>query len=212
MAERLKSVAAITVLVILVMVPALSAHAETGKGKLPGPDSVDIPDLDKDPGLYFLMAEQAAARGDHQAVLRYYRKALSLDPTSAYLNTRIATLMARKRKMANALIMARMAALFDPKYEEAHSLLCGIGLQVLWEGWNLLKQAKSGFHRCRPGLELFSRILIGHDHPGCLWPENIGQSRCLADLRVRVHHRRRQGLLLLEAILACPCCLNLGPH
>lgn len=84
---------------------------------------VDIPDIDQDPGLYFLLAEQAEAQGDAEAVVRYYRKTLSLDPTSAYLYVRVATLMARNRKVADALIMARIGTIFDAKYDEAYALL-----------------------------------------------------------------------------------------
>jgi len=84
---------------------------------------VEVPDIDQDPGLYFLLAEQAEAQGDADAVVRYYRKALSLDPSSAYLYARVATLQARNRKIADALIMARMATIFDANYDEAHALL-----------------------------------------------------------------------------------------
>lgn len=94
------------------------AKADASEG---GP--LDIPDIEQDPGLYFLLAEQAEAQGDAEAVVRYYRKALSLDPTSAYLYARVATLLARNRKIADALVMARMATIFDANYDEAHALL-----------------------------------------------------------------------------------------
>lgn len=77
---------------------------------------------EEDPGLYFLMAEEAEALGKEDAVLKYYLKALSLDPTSAYLCTRIGLLLARDRRLADALIMGRLAVIFDPDYAEAHSL------------------------------------------------------------------------------------------
>jgi len=89
----------------------------------PDPKTIDIPDLERDPGFYYLMAEQSEALGDNEGVLAYYKKALALDPTSAYLNTRIGTLLARTRKISDALIMARAAALFDPDYDEAYTLL-----------------------------------------------------------------------------------------
>jgi tetratricopeptide (TPR) repeat protein len=81
------------------------------------------PDPGNDPGLYFLMAEQAAADGDAKKMFSFYRKALSLDPTSAYLNIRIASLMARKRRLADAIIMARFSTIFDPRSDEAYSLM-----------------------------------------------------------------------------------------
>jgi len=83
----------------------------------------EIPDIDQDPGLYFLLAEQAEAQGDMEAVFRYYRKALSLDPSSAYLYARVATILARNRKIADALVMARISTVFDAKYDEGYSLL-----------------------------------------------------------------------------------------
>ena len=85
--------------------------------------TIEVPDLESDPGMYFLLAEQAEVQGDAEGVLLYIRKALALDPTSAYLNTRIATILARGRKIADALIMAHKATLFDPDYEEAYTLL-----------------------------------------------------------------------------------------
>ncbi len=84
---------------------------------------MELPDLEHDPGMYFLLAEQAEAVGDTEGVLRYIRKALELDPTSAYLNTRVATILARSRKIADAMIMCIKATLFDPDYEEAFTLL-----------------------------------------------------------------------------------------
>ena len=89
----------------------------------PSHKTVELPDLERDPGMFFLLAEQAEAQGDTEAVLLYIRKALALDPTSAYLNTKVATILARGRKIADALIMARNATLFDPNYEEAYTLL-----------------------------------------------------------------------------------------
>src|SRR5512136_1059684 len=85
--------------------------------------AVELPALERDPGMFFLLAEQAEAQGDTEAVLVYIRKALALDPTSAYLNTKVATILARGRKIADALIMARNATLFDPNYEDAYTLL-----------------------------------------------------------------------------------------
>ena len=102
----------------------LSHGATTVSNKpRPGPKALELPNLERDPGMFFLLAEQAEAAGDTEAVLQYIRQALALDPTSAYLNTRIATILARSRKIADALIMARKATLFDPNYEEAYTLL-----------------------------------------------------------------------------------------
>ncbi len=86
------------------------------KEPVPGSGTVDVPNLDRDPGLYFLFSEQAEAQGDPDEVIRYLRKALHLDPTSAYLNIRVASMLARSRKLADALIMAQNATLFDPQY------------------------------------------------------------------------------------------------
>ena len=62
----------------------------------PSHKAVELPDLERDPGMFFLLAEQAEAQGDTEAVLLYIRKALALDPTSAYLNTKVATILARR--------------------------------------------------------------------------------------------------------------------
>jgi tetratricopeptide (TPR) repeat protein len=105
----------------LAAVPPLVAAPQ--KQLQPGSSKMDVPNLDRDPGLYFLYSEQAAAQGDPDEVIHYLRKALELDPTSAYLNTRVASMLFGARKVADALIMARNATLFDPQYEEAHSLL-----------------------------------------------------------------------------------------
>jgi tetratricopeptide (TPR) repeat protein len=84
---------------------------------------MEMPRAEDDPGYYFLMAEQAQAEGDMERVYYYYRKALDLDPTSPYLNTRIGTLLAKNRRTSDALIMARMALLYNPDYDEAYTLL-----------------------------------------------------------------------------------------
>jgi tetratricopeptide (TPR) repeat protein len=99
------------------------SEATQGKRNTPGSAVVDVPDPERDPGLYFLLAEQSEAQGDAEGVLHYFRKALQLDPTSAYLNTRIATLLARNRKLADALILSKNASLFDPNYDEAFTLI-----------------------------------------------------------------------------------------
>ncbi|MEJ2715682.1 MAG: hypothetical protein P8182_00845 [Deltaproteobacteria bacterium] len=119
--QRILKTVTVGALVIIALVPvAPPSYCETEPGIFVGLDSGDASEqLEGDPGLYFLMAEQAEARGDTDKVIYYYRKALSLDPTSAYLNVRIGTLLARNRKIADALIMARLATIFDPKYEEA---------------------------------------------------------------------------------------------
>jgi len=118
---RFRSMAIVSALVLcMIVAPSLGA-IENGRG--PDPKTIDIPDLEKDPGFYYLMAEQSEALGDAEGVLTYYKKALALDPTSAYLNTRIGTLLARTRKIADALVMAKAAALFDPDYDEAYTLL-----------------------------------------------------------------------------------------
>lgn len=101
-----------------------SAQTHTRNVETSGKDQPEPADIEEqDPGYYFLMAEQAEARGDMEAVQHYYRKTLSLDPTAAYLYIRMANLMARNRRIADALILARMAVLFDPKNEEAYSML-----------------------------------------------------------------------------------------
>lgn len=116
-------IVAFVVLEPLTISPCLAA---AGK-QLPQPArNLDMPDLEHDPGLYFLMGELSEARGDLDAMLRYFRKALDLDPTSAYLNVRIATLLARKRQIAEAIVMARNATLFDPTCDEAFVLLARI--------------------------------------------------------------------------------------
>ncbi len=91
--------------------------------RLVSPGSIQHPDLEKDPGYFFLLAEDAEAVGDQESALKYLRKSLKLDPTSAYLHTRMANVLARSRKIAEALLMSRMAILFDPNFEPAYTLL-----------------------------------------------------------------------------------------
>lgn len=105
---------------VLLSVPTISPAS---RGFVPDPKTIVVPDLAKDPGLFFLMAEESESAGDTAAGLEYFRKALALDPTSAYLNTRIGSILARNRRIADAMVMARAATIFDPKYEEAHTLL-----------------------------------------------------------------------------------------
>lgn len=84
---------------------------------------LSMPNLDKDPGYLFLMAEESESRGDTNAVLEYFRKAIDLDPTSEYLNIRLATALARNRKIADALIVVRNATTLNPSSSEAFALL-----------------------------------------------------------------------------------------
>ena len=84
---------------------------------------IQVTDLEKDPGYFFLLAEDAEARGDQESTLKYLRKSLTLDPTSAYLQTRIASVLARSRKIAEALMMTRLAIIFEPNFEPAYTLL-----------------------------------------------------------------------------------------
>ncbi len=110
-------VLALSVVVAALTLTAFSPlFAAQHKDLLPGSGAVDVPNLDHDPGLYFLYSQQAEVQGDPDEVIHYLRKALQLDPTSAYLNTRVASLLARSRKLADALIMAQNATLFDPQY------------------------------------------------------------------------------------------------
>ena len=114
------------VLAVFAMILFLSgpaALATNDKESLSDPKAIPLPDLEKDPGFLFLMAENSEAAGDHEAVMKYLRQALALDPTSAYLNTHVGTLLARNRKIADALIIARTATLFDPENDAAYTLL-----------------------------------------------------------------------------------------
>jgi len=112
-------------LLMTVILLAFTAAASGAKNTdfVPDPSKIQQPDLEKDPGFFFLMAENAESAGDHEAVMNYLRKALALDPTSAYLSARVGTILARNRKIADALIMARLATLFDPVQDAAYSLL-----------------------------------------------------------------------------------------
>lgn len=84
---------------------------------------LNMPNLDKDPGYLFLMAEESESRGDTNAVLDYFKRAIDLDPTSEYLNIRLATALARNRKIADALIVVRNATTLNPDSSEAFALL-----------------------------------------------------------------------------------------
>ncbi len=86
------------------------------------PDTIDRPDLENDPELYFLMAEQALADKDYDSAIAYYRKALELDPESAVAVARLGELLLRRNKLGDALIMARHARLLDPDYDMAGGL------------------------------------------------------------------------------------------
>lgn len=123
MNKKCRQVSLLVALTALMCVFAVPSWGSKDRNYSPDPKTIEIPDLEKDPGYYFLMAEQSESAGDAEGVLTYYKKALALDPTSAYLNTRIATLLARNRKIADALVMARSAIILDPDYEEAYTLL-----------------------------------------------------------------------------------------
>ena len=82
--NRNSAILAITTLIILAFAldfsccatPILRESRSNSQG-------IELPDLEHDPGMYFLLAEQAEAQGDADGVLLYIRKALALDPTSA---------------------------------------------------------------------------------------------------------------------------------
>ncbi len=123
MKTRLKDFAVISVILIIVSAGIVSASAlkkEPAKDEPAGNE--DLAKI-QDPGLYFLLAEEAESQGDTKKVLDYFKKALALDPGSAYLNTRIGQMRYRNRRLADALIMAELAAIFDPNYEDAFELL-----------------------------------------------------------------------------------------
>lgn len=84
---------------------------------------MNMPNLEKDPGYLFLMAEESESRGDTNAVLDFFKRAIDLDPTSEYLNIRLATVLARNRKIADALIVVRNATTLSPDSSEAFALL-----------------------------------------------------------------------------------------
>ena len=123
MQKNIPTCAVLAMLAAMLLLAAGQSFSATEKRHEPDRKAIELPDLEKDPGLFFLMGEQAEALGQTEAVLEYFRKALKLDPSSAYLNTRIANLLARNRKVAEALLMAQNATLLDPQYEEAYTLL-----------------------------------------------------------------------------------------
>ena len=77
--------------------------------------TVLAPDMDKDPGLFFLMGEESESLGDNESMLNYFKRALDLDPGSAYLHMRIAAILARNRKIADAIVMAKNAVTLNPE-------------------------------------------------------------------------------------------------
>ena len=111
--------------VILIIVSAGIVSASALKKDPTKDEPAGNEDLAKiqDPGLYFLLAEEAESQGDTKKVMDYFKKALSLDPSSAYLNTRIGQMRYRNRRLADTLIMAELATIFDPGYEDAFELL-----------------------------------------------------------------------------------------
>ncbi len=109
-----------SVVLLLVSGPALAANEKNQK---PSHKSVSYPDLNKDPGFFFMLAEQAELAGDTEGVVLNLKKAIQLDPNSSYLYTRVGNLLARNRRIADSLIMTRIAALLDPKNDEAFTLL-----------------------------------------------------------------------------------------
>ena len=117
MRSKLTIVTAVTLFVLAALGAAtLGCYAGTAK-EASRALSLQVPDLEKDPGFYFLLAEEAIARGDMKAVLKYYGKALALDPSSAFLYSRLAAIMERRRRIADAVILARLAIMFDPTYK-----------------------------------------------------------------------------------------------
>lgn len=108
--------------VLLIMCPELSESVNTYDAA-PKIKKLGMPNLEKDPGYLFLMAEESESRGDTNAVLDYFKKAIDLDPTSEYLNIRLATALARNRKIADALIVVRNATILSPESSEAFALL-----------------------------------------------------------------------------------------
>lgn len=81
------------------------------------------PDMEKDPGLFFLLGEESESQGDSESMLNYFERALDLDPASDYLHTRIAAILARNRKIADAIVMAKNAVTLNPKSSEAYTIL-----------------------------------------------------------------------------------------
>lgn len=50
------------------------SFSATEKRHEPDRKAIELPDLEKDPGLFFLMGEQAEALGQTEAVLEYFAK------------------------------------------------------------------------------------------------------------------------------------------
>ncbi len=123
MNNKIGSLLAFMVVVATAVLFSVPTPSPASRSFIPDPKTIVIPDLAMDPGLFFLMAEELESTGDTTSGLEYFRKALALDPTSAYLNTRIGSILARNRRIADAMVMARAATLFDPQYEEAYTLL-----------------------------------------------------------------------------------------
>ncbi len=123
MDKRLRYLAGILMvpaILLLVTGPAVGSKKDAAKKDAATADELAS---HKDPGLYFLMAEEAESQGDAKKVMEYFQKALALDPSSAYLKTRFGSILARNRKLAEALLMGQMAVVLDPKYEDAYALL-----------------------------------------------------------------------------------------
>jgi hypothetical protein len=53
----------VAVIITVALFLATAAFAAKGKDFKPDPKGIELPDLDKDPGFYFLLAEQAEAGG-----------------------------------------------------------------------------------------------------------------------------------------------------
>ena len=198
---------AIVIMCILIaccmMFPSSSLSVNTYDAA-PKIKKLSMPNLEKDPGYLFLMAEESESRGDTNAVLEYFKKAIDLDPTSEYLNIRLATALARNRKIADALIVVRNATTLNPDSSEAFALLgkiytvTGDSLRAidaysralelkpgdrdlyvflgsLQASHKLLKESEKTFNRM---IEQFPDEKDGYFYLGKVYVEEIGRASC----------------------------------
>ena len=71
----------------------------------------------------FLLGRQLEARGDSDAAIAAYRRAIDLDPKSSQLPSELSELYARQGRMREAIDLADGAVTLDPENWDAHRIL-----------------------------------------------------------------------------------------
>lgn len=123
MTKRISFACCVLVPLFFVMISVSTCMALIGADDAGHKKNVLAPDMEKDPGLFFLLGEESESLGDNESMLNYFKRALALDPGSAYLHMRMAAVLARNRKIADAIVMAKNAVALNPESAEAYTIL-----------------------------------------------------------------------------------------